>query len=229
MDDPAPGRMREIGQELRLVFAGRGNLADALLPSICFLLLNAIAGLELALWGSVGVALLFGVYRLLKRQPWRYALGGLGGVLLAGLIARLLGRSEGFFVPGLVTSALTAALCLVSLIARRPLVAWSSYLARRWPLAWYWHPRVRPAYSEVTLAWLLFFGLRLALQLQFFQKQAAQVLGMLQLISGWPATILLLIASYLYGLWRLANLGGPGVDEFKAGAPPPWQGQKRGF
>ena len=31
------------------------------------------------------------------------------------------------------------------------------------------------------------------------------------------------------GLWRLGNLGGPSVEEFKNGAPPPWQGQQRGF
>lgn len=43
---------------------------------------------------------------------------------------------------------------------------------QRRPLAWYWHPRVRPAYSEVTLAWAVYFGLRLALQLSFYQNQS---------------------------------------------------------
>jgi hypothetical protein len=38
-----------------------------------------------------------------------------------------------------------------------------------------------------------------------------------------------LIASYLYGTWRLRNLGGPSVEEFKSGAEPPWEGQQRGF
>jgi hypothetical protein len=88
---------------------------------------------------------------------------------------------------------------------------------------------VRPAYSEVTLAWTIFFGLRLLLQLFLFQQKAAQALGWVQLLSGWPALIVLLIGSYLYGIWRLGNLKGPSVEEFKTGAPPPWQGQKRGF
>lgn len=55
------------------------------------------------------------------------------------------------------------------------------------------------------------------------------MLALLNLLTGWPAIVLLLIVTYVYGIWRLQNLGGPSVEEFKAGAPPPWQGQKKGF
>ena len=177
----------------------------------------------------MGTALLIGLLRAFKRQPLIYAFGGLGGILAAVMITRLLGRAEGFFLPGLLTGSLTFLLCLVSLLLKRPLVAWTSFLTRRWPLEWYWHARVRPAYSEVTLAWTLFFGLRLLLQLGLFWQGAAQALGWVQLLTGWPALVILLVGSYLYGLWRLGNLGGPSVEEFKNGVPPPWQGQKRGF
>ena len=77
--------------------------------------------------------------------------------------------------------------------------------------------------------WLVFFGLRLLLQFNLFQEKATSLLGIVQLLTGWPATILLLIASYLYGTWRLRNLGGPSVEEFKSSAEPPWEGQRRGF
>jgi hypothetical protein len=117
----------------------------------------------------------------------------------------------------------------VSVIAGRPLVAWTSYVARRWPLDWYWHPKVRPAYNEVTLAWTVFFAIRLGLQWSLFQEQAAGLLGIIQVVTGWPATIALLVISYLYGTWRLRNLKGPSVEEFRAGAEPPWTGQRRGF
>ena len=222
-------RFKELGQEFKVVFAGRGNIVDAFIPPIIFLILNAILGFDLALWGSLISALFFGVFRLLKHQPLRYALGGVGGILLAVLIAKVLGRAEGFFVPGLISGGVTVALCLVTVMIKRPLVAWTSFLARRWPLEWYWHDQVRPAYSEVTFVWGLFFGLRLLFQYQLFQQQATQLLGLTQLITGWPATMVLLVASYIYGIWRLQNLSGPSVDEFKTGSPPPWEGQKRGF
>ena len=209
--------------------AGRGGWVDSLIPPIVFLILNALVSLESALWGSLGCALIIATYRLIKRQSLRYALGGIGGVILAVGIARLVGGAQGYFLPGIASGFITVLLCATSVIIKRPLVAWTSYLTRRWPLEWYWHYRVRPAYSEVTLAWGIFFAARTLLQLQLFQNGEAAALGVVQLISGWPSLIILLVASYLYGLWRLQNLKGPSVAEFKSGSEPPWEGQKRGF
>ncbi|MGB3703269.1 MAG: DUF3159 domain-containing protein [Anaerolineales bacterium] len=222
-------RSGEIAAELRAVVFGRRKWLDSLLPPVIFILLNAASSLEIALVGALLVALSIGTYRLIKHQPWSYALGGVGGVILAGLIARFVGGAEGYFLPGIISGAFTALLCLISVFIRRPLVAWTSYLTRRWPLEWYWHPKVRPAYSEVTIAWAAFFALRTFIQYDLFQRQAAGTLGVVQLLTGWPALIILLIASYLYGMWRLQNLAGPSVEEFKAGLEPPWEGQKRGF
>jgi hypothetical protein len=232
MGEPVNGeesRTQELMGELRMVFAGRGNLVDSIIPPVVFLVLNSLVGFSAALWGSLGAAAALGIYRLARRQAFTYALGGVGLVLVSVAVARLLGRSEGFFLPELVRGGFTVVLCLVSVVVRRPLVAWTSYLARRWPWQWYWHPKVRPAYSEVTLAWGAYFGLRLLIQYQLFQSGQGQVLGWIQLLTGWPATVALLVTSYLYGLWRLGNLAGPSVAEFKDGAPPPWEGQKRGF
>jgi len=222
-------KLRELGEELGTVLAGRSNLADSILPPVIFVVLNALLSFEYALWGSLAIAALLTAIRLARRQPWQYALGGLGGIALAVLIARSLGRVEGYFLPGLVTGAGTVVLCVVSAIAGRPVVAWTSHLARGWPLDWYWHPSVRPAYSEVTWLWALFFALRLLLQVALFQREAAGLFAALNVLTGWPATIVLLVISYLYGLWRLEHLRGPSVEEFRQGVEPPWMGQRRGF
>jgi hypothetical protein len=222
-------KARELAEEFRTVFTGRSNLADSIVPPVIFLIMNALLGFEYAMWSSLAIALLITVFRLSKGQLLRYALGGIGGVVLAILIARLLGRAEGYFLPGMITGGLTIIGCLVSVIVGRPLVAWTSFLARRWPLEWYWHPQVRPAYNEVTLAWAVFFALRLELQWSLFQEQAAELLAVIQVVTGWPATIALLVISYLYGTWRLRHLKGPSVEEFRAGVEPPWTGQRRGF
>jgi hypothetical protein len=216
-------------EEFRLVFTGRSNLIDSIVPPVIFLVVNALLGFQIAIWGSLAVALLITGFRLSRRQSLRYALGGVGGVVLAILVAKLIGRAEGYFLPGMVTGGLTILGCLLSVIVGRPLVAWTSYIARRWPLDWYWHPKVRPAYNEVTLAWAVFFAIRLGLQWSLFQEQAAGLLAVIQVVTGWPATIALLVISYLYGTWRLRHLRGPSVEEFRAGAEPPWTGQRRGF
>lgn len=219
----------ELIAELRAVVFTNSKWLDSLLPPIVFVILNALSGLMLALVAAFGVALLIGIYRLYQRQAWNYALGGIGGVVLAGLIAWFIGSAEGYFLPGIITGGLTALLCVISVLVRRPLVAWTSYLTRRWPLDWYWHPKVLPAYSEVTFIWAIFFALRTFIQFELFQQQAAEILGIVQLLSGWPALIILLIVSYLYGMWRLQNLGGPSVEEYKTGKASPWQSQRRGF
>ncbi len=222
-------KAREIVEELRMVLAGRSGFLDSLLPPILFVLLNAIWGVQVAIWASLGLAVVIAVYRLFRRQSLLYALGGAGGVALAAAVAYLLGRAEGFFLPTIISGAITVLLCLASVLVGRPAVALTSFVARRWPLNWYWHPQVRPAYSEVTWMWVVFFGVRLLFQFNLFQEEATSLLGIVQLLTGWPATIVLLIVSYLYGTWRLRNLGGPSVEEFRSGAEPPWEGQKRGF
>lgn len=222
-------KLDELIGELREVVFSRSKWFDSILPPIIFIILNAFTYLELALAGAILIALLFGIYRLIRRQAWTYVLGGIGGVILAGVIAWFIGGAEGFFLPGIITGGLTTLICVISILLKRPLVAWTSYITRRWPLEWYWHPQVLPAYSEVTILWAIFFALRTLIQFELFQKQAAGTLGVVQLLSGWPALIILLIASYLYGMWRLQKLGGPSVEEFNASSLPPWEGQKRGF
>jgi hypothetical protein len=223
-----PGKVRELLEEFRLVL-GKGGLLDAILPPVIFLIVNSIFGFQAAMWTTLGLAGVIAGLRLWRGQSLLYALGGIGSVGLAIGIVWFLGRAEGYFLPNLVSGALTLALSLISLILRRPLVAWTSFIARRWPMEWYWHPKVRPAYSEVTLVWTVFFAARLLWQYSLYLAQETSQLAFVNALTGWPALIVLLVFSYLYGVWRLQNLKGPSVEEFRKQTPPPWEGQKRGF
>ena len=216
-----PGKVRELLDEFRLVLGG-GGLIDVVIPPVLFLLVNSIFNFQAAMWTSLGLAVVIAALRLSRRQSLLYALAGIGSVGLAIAIVWLLGRAEGYFLPSLVSGGMTVALALVSLIIRRPFVAWTSFIARRWPLEWYWHPRVRPAYTEVTIAWTIFFTARLLWQVSLFREQAADQLAIINALRGVPALIVLLVLSYLYGTWRLKNLRGPSVEEFKEQIPPPW-------
>jgi hypothetical protein len=223
-------KAQELWEELQSVLGGTDvKLLDSLLPAAIFLIANSTLSLPLALVLSIVASLIFFVVRLFQKESFYYALAGLGAVLLAGLFAFITDTAVGYFLPGLISSGLTVMLLLVSTFVKRPLAALTSHLTRGWPLAWYWHPRVRPAYSEVTIFWVVGFGLRLGFEYWLFEQGAVNSLGVIQTILGWPYTILLLILSYLYGIWRLGQLGGPSVEEFKTDASPPWQGQKRGF
>lgn len=223
-------RIKELQDELKTVFAGRGvKIFDVVVPLLIFLAINPFFGLNIALGASIGIAVIFFLVRIFKKENLYYALGGLLAVLLAAGFALLSDSDVGFFIPGLISGAVTVLLCLLSILIKRPLAAFSSHLTRRWPLSWYWHPRVRPAYSEVTLFWGVGFAARLGLEYWLYLKGAANSLGLIRTLMGWPYIILILIISYLYGMWRLGKLAGPGVEEFVAGKAEPWIGQQRGF
>lgn len=222
-------RIRELADEFRTVFTGRGNLFDSVVPLLVFLVANAVLGFEYSALLAVVTAAAIAAVRLTRHQPWAYALGGLGAVVLAFLATWWLGRAGAYFLPAMASGAVTAAVCAISVLVRRPVAALTSHLTRGWPIKWYWHTSVRPAYAEVSVAWAFLFGSRLLLQLTLFRRAATDALAVASLIMGWPATIAVLASSYVYGTWRLRRLGGPSVEELTSGAQPPWIGQRRGF
>lgn len=181
------------------------------------------------MWSSLALAIFFAGQRIYQGRSVFAALGGLGGVVFAIFVARWSGRDENFFLPGIISNQIWIIVLVVSLIFRRPLIAFGSYFLRRWPLAWYWHPQVRPAYMEVSVLWLAFLATRSVLQLSLYLNQAVDELAILSLLTGAPSTLALLAVSYIYGSWRLKHLRGPGVIEFEREESPPWRGQIRGF
>ncbi len=215
--------------EFKLVFSGRNSILDVVIPPLLFIITNAIFGFTPALWVLLTCSMIIAVLRLIKRQPLWYALGGIGAALLAVALVYFLDRAEAFFLPTLINGALTTIVLTISILVKRPAVAFTSYLTRRWPLDWYWHPAVRPAYSEVTVFWAIFSGIKFVFQYYFFQIGAVDSLAVFNLISGWPVLIILLVFSYIYGLKRLRKLKGPSVEEFQNDASPLWQGPQRGF
>jgi hypothetical protein len=216
-------------EDMQQIFLERNKLLDTILPPFIFMAANTLWSLLPALWLALGIGLLIMVVRITKRQSLLFALTGYAGILLAVLIAWQLSRAAGYFLPNIVINAAIILLGLISLIADRPVFAWMSSAAHKWPRDWYWHPDVLPAYREVTLGWGVFLLLRLLLQIYFYRLNAVNMLGTFQVLTGAPSTILLLMISYFYGVWRLKQLQGPGIEEFEIGLPPPWRGHKGGF
>ncbi|MGD8753478.1 MAG: DUF3159 domain-containing protein [Anaerolineales bacterium] len=222
-------KLREIYQEIEIITQERSSLIDTVLPPLIFVSINALVNLNYAIWSSLVFIVAFTIIRLLRGESLLYALGGLGVVIAAILAANWLGRAEGYFIPGILEGVTFTLACFISIIFKKPLISWISHFGRNWPRDWYWHPKVRPAYSGVTLIWMSFFFLRSFVRINLFQDGNIWLLGIFTVITGFPATIALLVISYLYGSWRLQNLGGPSVQEYKEGKDPPWESQLRGF
>ena len=217
----------EILEELRSTLSGR--TFDALLPPIIFALINAFFDLTLATGAAFVIAAFLGFFRFLKKQNWFYALGGFLAVSLAASFAYLTGSAANYFVGSLVSSAFLFLVAFVSLVTGKPLAAWLSHLTRGWPLDWFLRKDVKPAYLEVTIVWTVLLFFRFFIRLIFFQRGSATELAFVNTLSGWPMIVPVLVLSYIYGIWRLKKLKGPGVEEYQRGDQPPWKGQTRGF
>lgn len=219
---------QEITAELRQLFTGNVNVADGIIPPLAFIIANIALGV---VWAAlVGLVSAIGIvgWRLSQGKALRFALAGLGGTLVAVVFA-LRGDADDYFLPGIISGAATTALIVGSIIFRRPFVAWTSWLTRGWPIDWYWHPQIRPAYSRTSWLWAGFFGMRTLGQWWLFSAEETTYLGLVRVITGWPALLVLLIGTYVLGRRWLEELGGPSVAEFQSGEPGPWEGQQRGF
>ena len=218
---------KEILEEIKSVISGK--TLDAVLPPLVFVFANQSLSLNVALILSLGLTVLLAVIRLLRKQTWKYALGGLGGVVLASGLVYLTRDAVNYFIGSVISSAFLFLIALISLLIGKPLAVWASHLSRGWSLDWYWRKDIKPAYIEVTWFWTAFILIRLFIQLMLFLRGDIFTLAWANMVLGWPMTLGVLIISYIYGIWRLHRLSGPGIEEFKAEKEPPWKGQTRGF
>jgi len=217
----------EILEELKMVVSGK--TFDALLPPLVFVVINGLFGLDIAVITALGLALLLGLNRVFRKHTFLYALGGFLGVAFASTLAYFTRTAATYFLPAILSSGLLLIITLGTLLAGKPLAAWASHLTRGWPLEWFWRRDVKPAYREVTLIWAALIGLRLFIQVTMYLAGDPALLAWVNFLLGWPVIIIVLVLSYIYGIWRLRQLGGPGVDEYLEGKEPPWRGQTRGF
>ncbi len=223
-------KLKEIGEETKSLMNGRTGWVDAFLCSILFTLTLTIWNLQTAIIVVFGVfAWLLLIYHYSRGVRGIGLLGGLLGAAISIAFVYLFQSEEAYFAPALITDILVVVLGIGSVIVKRPFVAWNSALFRRWPWDWYWHDRVRPAYTETTWLWIIYFSVRLVAQLYFFRDGNVTGLAWVSFTLGWAGTTTLLITTYIYGIWRLRQLGGPSVEEFRNNTPPPWESQRRGF
>lgn len=220
-------KVKEILEELQSVI--KGKTIDALFPPVVLVIANGFFGLTVASLLSIGTALLFSIIRLLKKQDIKYAFGGLISVMVAAGFAYFAGNARDYFIPRIISSTFMLLLTVVTLFTAMPLSAWASHLTRGWPKAWFKRNDIKPAYFETTILWAMLFAVRLTVQIILYRGGDLANIFWINSLIGIPFTGVVLIFTYIYGIWRLRNLQGPGVDEFKENKPKPWKGQTRGF
>ena len=97
-------------------------MLDATLPTVAFIVANAVNGLRTGIWAALVAAVLVFVLRLVRRESVQQAVSGLFAVGVAVAIAAFTGQARDFFVLGIVRNAVIGVVLLGSIAVRRPLV-----------------------------------------------------------------------------------------------------------
>ena len=212
-----------------LIYVLKGNTLDILIPPILFYLTLTFLSLIYALVISLLFAVVMLTIRLYKKEKWYYALGGIAGTTFAAIMVYINNNASNFFLPDLIGTGVFIIVTIVSLIIKKPLAMLASHITRGWDIDWFLRKDIYPAYVEVTYFWLGFFMIRFGVELSLYLTSTTEDLVIANIIMGLPLLIIVLTLSYVYGIWRLQSLDGPGIDEYLDGKEPPYRGQRKGF
>ena len=171
---------------------GRRGLLDSALPATVFVLVRLAPD---DLTTAVVVALLSGLallgLRLRRGEPLQQVGSGFFGLVLAVVVARATGKGEGFFLPGILTTAGTGVFFLGSLLLGRPAVglALAAYDPRY--AAWREHPGLRRACSIATAVWAVTFFVRAGVATYVYRLQGDNDGLLLVVVNAvkWPLIV----------------------------------------
>ena len=119
--DAGPGVTLDRHLVLEQLGGWRG-MVDASLPTVAFIVANAIGGLRTGVWCAIGAAVLVLAFRLVRRESVQQAFSGLFGVAIAVAIAAASGEARNYFVPGIIRNVVIGVVLLGSVPLRWPLV-----------------------------------------------------------------------------------------------------------
>jgi len=143
-------------------FGGVKGLFDSSLPIFVFILARFIPGVSIreALYPALATGVLIVGLRKARGESLQQAFSGFFGLLIAVLIARSTGTGKDIFWPGIVITAGSGLVFLVSLLIGKPMVAVGlSALDPRYAV-WRTHDALRRACVVATAVWMVSFFIR---------------------------------------------------------------------
>lgn len=174
------------------------GLVYASVPTLAYVIVNAIAGLNAAVVVAVGASAGLIVLRLLRKEPLQPAVSGLLGVVVAAAIAYYTGSAEGYFLPGIWFSLAMTVVFAVSLVVRRPLVGviWNLMRSAGPDPGWRADKTVLRTFDVATLTFVAVFAARFVVQDTLYDTGSTGWLAFARIAMGYPLLGLALLVVY---------------------------------
>ncbi len=191
--------------DLLAAAGGVRGIAESILPGLVFLVAFTLTrDLTIALVGSVAMAVVFLLARLIQRTPLTQALAGIVGVALSAFLAMQTGKAEDYYLIGFLTNAGYILAMVVSIAVRWPVLGLLFGYARNEGVAWRGKPERLRAYRVATWILVGVMAARLVVQLPLYLSGHVDALGAMRLIMGVPL--------YAFGLWIAWLVSRPVAD-----------------
>jgi len=187
---------------------GVPGIIASTIPVAVFVVVNIIATLQPALIAAIVAGVGIAAWRIARKQPLQPAVSGLFGVGLAAFIAYRTGEARGFYLPGLIYSAVLGLAFLVSVIVRWPLAGVIWHGINGDGQSWRRDPRLLRAYTWASLLWTLVFAARLVVQGLLYNADATTWLGIARLAMGYPLVGVALLGT-VWAVSRARRLPNP--------------------
>jgi hypothetical protein len=191
--DAADAPMPTFAEQLSTQLGGWRGMVESAVPVTVFVVVNMVASLRPAVISSVAVAVAIAVWRLLQRRPVRYAVNGVFGIALGAVIAWRSGDARDFYLPGIFISYGYAALMIISVVVRQPVVGWIwSVIMAGGASGWRSDPRLLRTFTWLTLLWAAVWIIKVSIQAGLYLADQEHLLGAARLALGTPPYLLLL-------------------------------------
>jgi len=191
-----------VRAQLAKALGGARGVVEAAIPTIGFTV-SWIASkeLRLSLGIGAGLAVILLVVRLAQRSTVQFVLNSIFGIAIAALFALRSGKAEDAFLPGILYNAGYAAVMLLSIVVRWPLVGFIIGSVTGDPTAWHRDREIVRLCSRLT--WLLLIPclIRVAVQYPLYLAGHVAWLGAAKVVMGWPLQVAALGAM----VWLLAR------------------------
>lgn len=140
-------------------FGGLRGMVETTVPGLAFVLIYTInEDLDAAALTALGISLLLGLSRLVTRGTLKHAFGGVFGVVIGVVFAKMTGNAKDFYLPGLLYGLGLALTYIVTALAGVPLIGLLLGPVFRENLSWRTrNPGRKKAYTQSSWAWGLIF------------------------------------------------------------------------
>jgi hypothetical protein len=191
-----------VRAQLAKALGGARGVVEAAIPTIGFTVSWIVTKeLKLSLGIGAGLAVVLLVVRLAQRSTVQFVLNSIFGIAIAALFALRSGKAADAFLPGILYNAGYAAVMLLSIAVRWPLVGFIIGSVTGDPTAWHRDREIVRLCSRLT--WLLLIPclVRVAVQYPLYLAGHVAWLGAAKVVMGWP----LQVAALAVMVWLLAR------------------------